>query len=554
MAVLVALLVVVAACSADPGRAGSEPFTSDVGCEPRMDAALHTWAVRGVATSIVDLGGERECIAAYGLADRETGRANTPDTVYSIGSITKSVTAAAVFNLIDEGVLNLNDPAGAHVDGLGPEVAALTIRDLLLHTSGITGQHGNDHAPLSRTEAVEAISALVISFDAGTEYGYSNAGYTLLALIIDSVTEQGYRQYLVEEILLNRRGQPLGGFWDGDPPPIGPRAFGYDTDEDTQPGHTGDFDGPHWAMNGNGGIAMTPLEMAEWTTALFTGQLLSSEATELLLSTSTLLPGERELPGWARLDRSLFGEPAIVTSGGGGSIGHVMNVAWLPESLRVIVVAENAFDWDAPFGDILEALIVGTGIPSPPPIPEADPDVLDSMVGSFALDETIAARMEIVAKDGGLLVTAVGGAAVEALFPVPNAWSDFIEQHERMTLDLIAGETPEGARLRAMFEAESGPILDVSVVGTTFDGELGTYLVLDFGDTQRVFVAGLNLNGGTEFVGADSWPQTWMVAEPDNSFAIYSSDAGRPRVLLRPHADGIAIDGPAGSQTATTIE
>ena len=71
------------------------------------------------------------------------------------------------------------------------------------------GGAGEDHRPLSRQDAVAALSALPRSFPAGTEYGYSNGGYTLLALVIDSVTGD-YRGFVRD--LLDRDGAtPDGG-------------------------------------------------------------------------------------------------------------------------------------------------------------------------------------------------------------------------------------------------------------------------------------------------------------------------------------------------------
>lgn len=295
---LAALALVVGACSSPAEPTGSpDRFSADVGCDARMDQAFLAWATRGVAASIVDIGGDRECVGAYGLADPDTGRPNTTHTVFSIGSITKALTAAAIFDLIDDGVLALDDTAGQHVVGLSGGVAESSIRDLLLHTSGITGEHGVDHSPLSDLQAIESISGLGIAFDPGSRYQYANANYTLLALVIESLTELGYRQYLADEIMLDRTGRQLGGFWDGEPAPPGPRALGHFSGGRVSQ-QQGQAPGPHWAMDGNGLVAMTPLDLAEWTYALFTNRILSPEATEALLATSTLLPGEKEVPGW----------------------------------------------------------------------------------------------------------------------------------------------------------------------------------------------------------------------------------------------------------------
>ena len=114
-----AVAVVALGCGGpDGGRAQPPVVDTAVGCDPGVDRAFEAWGDRGAGFSVVDVGGERECVEAYGLADLDTGRPNTTDTVYSIGSITKAITAAAIFDLVDAGVIALDDTAGQHIDDL----------------------------------------------------------------------------------------------------------------------------------------------------------------------------------------------------------------------------------------------------------------------------------------------------------------------------------------------------------------------------------------------------------------------------------------------------
>src|SRR5262245_7612751 len=79
---------------------------------------------------------------AVGLADLETERAAPPETQYRIGSITKTFTAAAVFQLRDEGLLDLDDPVGKHVEELA--VTTPAVRALLSHASGLQREQPGD--------------------------------------------------------------------------------------------------------------------------------------------------------------------------------------------------------------------------------------------------------------------------------------------------------------------------------------------------------------------------------------------------------------------------
>src|SRR6266403_6331799 len=74
---------------------------------------------------------------AIGVANQETGQSLTPTTLFRIGSVTKSFTAAAVLRLVREGRIELDDPVGRYLHGLNEPLKALTLRQLLSHTSGL---------------------------------------------------------------------------------------------------------------------------------------------------------------------------------------------------------------------------------------------------------------------------------------------------------------------------------------------------------------------------------------------------------------------------------
>ncbi|MEU8386474.1 serine hydrolase domain-containing protein, partial [Streptosporangium sp. NPDC048865] len=331
-----------AAANTAPGTPDGTASTAATRCDPRLDTAFRAWAAAGFSGSVTILrGGTAECLAAYGTADDTTGRPNTPETVFSLGSVTKAFTAAAVFALVEEGRLSLDDRAGEILPELDGAVGKATVRQLLLHTGGLNGSHaGGDHEPLGRDAAVAAIGALEPAYEPGRGYLYSNAGYTLLALVVEKASGRGFRDYLASRILRLPDGRIAGGFWDGEPAAAGPRAVG--RLENGTAGHPGGFGGPYWAVEGNGGLAMTTRDLAAWTHALFTGRLLSRESAGVIARPGHDLGGGRsETPGWVAFDRSLFGAPFLGTAGGGGDIGHNTTVAWVPGQERVVAISSN---------------------------------------------------------------------------------------------------------------------------------------------------------------------------------------------------------------------
>ena len=176
-------------------------------------------------------------------------------------------------------------------------------------------------------------------FPAGTDFGYTNGGYTLLALIIDSVTGD-YRGYLADHLLDPAGAAPDAGFWDGHPAARGPRAVGYTEAGAAAAG--GDFPGPHWAMSGNGDLAMSMPTLAALTAALFRGEILPGRATAALTKPRwDNGDGTSETYGWVRLGADVLGAAGLAAAGGGGDTGHNAVVAYLPASDLVVAIGSS---------------------------------------------------------------------------------------------------------------------------------------------------------------------------------------------------------------------
>ena len=154
-----------------------------------------------VAAAVVR-GGEVVWSDAVGLADLEAERAATAETQYRIGSITKTFTAAAVFQLRDEGRLDLDDPVGRHVDEL--TVATPTIRSLLSHASGLQREQPGD---MWETMVMPSQDELVASLGTaervipGSHWHYSNLAFSILGLVVERLRGVPYRQVVNERLL-----------------------------------------------------------------------------------------------------------------------------------------------------------------------------------------------------------------------------------------------------------------------------------------------------------------------------------------------------------------
>lgn len=179
----------------------------------RFDDALGQRLVpANLAASVaVMVDGELVRAAAFGTRLPGSDDIVTTTDRFRIASISKTVTAIVVMQLVDEGVLALDDPVGQMlVDSLGvvapdADAARLTVRQLLSHRSGFGAAEGvffGNGAASCADAAVQGLSTMVGS---GTSYDYSNMNFCLLGMLIEAATGKTYERVVQESLL-----DPLG--------------------------------------------------------------------------------------------------------------------------------------------------------------------------------------------------------------------------------------------------------------------------------------------------------------------------------------------------------
>jgi CubicO group peptidase (beta-lactamase class C family) len=133
---------------------------------------------------------------AYGSADVENAVPNTIETVFRIGSITKSFTSLSILQLQEKGKLNVTDPVEKHLPEIPKPWHGVTIHHLLTHTSGIP-----DYS--RRNIGIDAALKLSESLESkpGDTFKYNNFGYMLLGRVIENVSGVSYQRYLDQAVL-----------------------------------------------------------------------------------------------------------------------------------------------------------------------------------------------------------------------------------------------------------------------------------------------------------------------------------------------------------------
>lgn len=142
---------------------------------------------------------------AYGYRTMSPKTKAQPATVYEIGSLTKTLTAVAVLQLVADGRVGLDIPLSTYVHGYGAG-AAVTVRQLLAQTSGIpdyaeTADFNTwNRGELTPAQILAHVANLPLKFKPDTDWGYSNTNYLLLGMIVEAASGMPYDRYVAQHI------------------------------------------------------------------------------------------------------------------------------------------------------------------------------------------------------------------------------------------------------------------------------------------------------------------------------------------------------------------
>ena len=150
--------------------------------------------------------GQIAYVQAYGDARLEPPTAAKPEMRYSIGSISKQFTAAAILLLQEQGKLSLDDKVAKFIPGL-TRANEVTIRELLSHTSGYQDFWPQDYAmpfvlqPTTAEIIMNQWARKPLDFDPGTKWQYSNTNYVIAGVIIEKASRMPFFQFVREHVL-----------------------------------------------------------------------------------------------------------------------------------------------------------------------------------------------------------------------------------------------------------------------------------------------------------------------------------------------------------------
>lgn len=304
--------------------------------------ARDTLAATGVPSASIAIvyGDQIAYTRAFGDADVAPRREATPAMRYSIGSVSKQFTAAAILLLCEEGKLSLDDPVSRFLPNL-TRANEVTVRQLLTHTSGYQDYWPQDYVPsnmlrpATSSQILDRWARIPLDFEPGTQWQYSNTNYVAAGLIVEQVSGQPLIAFLQQRIF-----SPLGM----------KSVLNIDRNRLTQADATGyqrfalgplrvaPKEGPGW-LYAAAELAMTAEDLAHWDLSLLQQKLLQPRSYREMTREQLLRNGASSGYGLGLFLGPVSGHRAW--SHGGEVSGFVSDNIVLPDDHAAVVVLTN---------------------------------------------------------------------------------------------------------------------------------------------------------------------------------------------------------------------
>ncbi|UWZ81974.1 serine hydrolase domain-containing protein [Occallatibacter riparius] len=292
----IGFVAAVVACGAAIACAAQTVDTIDPALKSRIDriaaGVMEQHGVPSASVAVVQ-GGKLVYTHAYGKAHVSPDKPATPDMRYSIGSISKQFTAAAILILQEQGKLKLDDAVGKYVPGLtrGDEV---TIRQILSHTSGYQDYWPEDYLmtpmmkPTTAQYIIDTWAKKPLDFEPGTQWQYSNTNYVIAGMIVEKVSGQKLMEFLAEHIF-----HPLGmkSVWDTDQEKLTQTDATAYIRAALGPLRAAPKEGRNW-MFAAGELAMTAHDLALWDESMIARSVLKPESYKEMFTEVKLKDGK----------------------------------------------------------------------------------------------------------------------------------------------------------------------------------------------------------------------------------------------------------------------
>ena len=362
------LLCLLSAAGCSLVLAAQTVDTIDPALRARIDRiAADVLQQRGVPSASVAVvkGGKLVYTHAYGKAHLDPDVAATPEMRYSIGSVSKQFTAAAILILQEQGKLKLDDAVGKYVPGLtrGDEV---TIRQILSHTSGYQDYWPEDYLmtpmmkPATAQQIIDTWAKKPLDFEPGTKWQYSNTNYVIAGEIVEKVSGEKLMGFLGEHIF---RQLGMQSVWNSDEVKLTePDATPYVRNA-LGPLRLAPKEGRGW-MFAAGELAMTAHDLALWDESLLGRTVLKAESYREMFTEVKLKDGKGTEYGLGVDVKKRDGHRSIEHSG--EVTGFVSdNEVLIDDGVAVVVLTNHMAGGAEQIAQLVASTVAGSTLTGP---------------------------------------------------------------------------------------------------------------------------------------------------------------------------------------------
>lgn len=573
-----ALLAAVSSLSAQNAN-GTIP-ANDV-LAARIDEYLSRLESMGYAGGVLVVrDGKAVVERSYGFANRAAGiRADTA-TVYNLGSITKQFTAAAILRLEELGKLRTTDSIGRFFADAPADKRGITLHQLLTHTAGFESDYSpTDYEPTTREEYVGRMMRAPLRSAPGTKFFYANAGYSLLAAIVEKVMGEDY-EVALRELVLRPAGMLETGYkaphWDARR-----IAHGYQNGRDwgTIVDRIAPDGAPWWELRGNGGLHTTLGDIARWDAALRDDRVLTDSSRRKYMA-----PYVNEGPegrsqyayGWS-VTKTPRGT-RLVTHNGGNGVYVAELLRFVDEGITIFLTSTSS---DAPASPVvrqLERIAFGASYELPPKRATVATASLSAIAGSYRFAD--GSRLVLRVRGDQLLAEAVGQTAFQLVSAGDTASAPravALNVRAAMIVNALVNgnvgplraaldESPDSASL-SRDEADMmagrrerlGEFQSVEVLGTVRGegGDLETTVRLNFANGGATNIYAWSPGGRIVDVRAKPWQPVELIPVGDGEFHTFNLRSGtglRLRAEKTPLATAVVVELPSGTMRLTPVK
>lgn len=398
----------------------------------RLEELVSCHKVPGASLAV--LAGDEITTAAAGVLNLSTGAPVTAESVFQIGSISKVYTATVVMQLVEEGLIDLDEPVAEVLPEFqlaDPDVTKkVTMRHLLTHTSGIQGDHFVDTGRGDDCVArfVATCAELGQSHPLGATMSYCNTGYVIAGRVIEVLTAKTWDEAMKERIF-----EPLGLSKTVTLPEEVLRFAGAIGHVSPKPGDDPEV-APVWGLPRSAGpaglICSTASEVLAFAQVHMRPGLLSAKATAAMQEPQVAVPDPHTLGshwglGWILFDwngRRLYGHD-------GNTIGQAGFLRVVPDSGVAVALLANGGNAQDLYRELYGALLhelAGVDMPArpgPPPQPVEDTMDLERFAGFY---EREGVEMRVTVEEGRLVLTTTSTGPLAKLSAEPTVRHELV--------------------------------------------------------------------------------------------------------------------------------